>query len=107
MVVWRDLKQYAKWPRGTAPFLRRAGLPDGSPTVVLLELLTWWFAEKDNLLFGSVDSLIDATGYPRRTVQRALELIRDSGLLIPAGGGVRNLSNQWRVSPGLAAHLNG
>lgn len=95
-------KHFVKWPQGTAAALQAAGLPDGSPMVVLIEMLTWWHREDNNLLYMSVETIQGVTSYPERTVQRALRAIEKTGLLVRLpGGGTKNNPSQYRVSAGL------
>lgn len=65
---------------------------------VLIEMLTWWNRADDNRLFMSIEKLCGATGYPERTVQRAVSNIRASKLLVYLGGGTRSNPTVFSVS---------
>ncbi len=92
------MTHFTMWPQGATAKLRAAGLKDGPPMQVLIEMLTWWNRTDDNRLFMSIDKLCAATGYPARTVQRAVADIRASKLLTHLGGGTRNNPTIWGVS---------
>lgn len=97
---------FFKWSRGVTARLRTAGLPDGPPMQVLIELMTYWQrAERptDDAMFPSRLTLCTLTGYSERTVQRAFRSIERSKLLTSIGGGTGRQPLLWQVSPELRA----
>lgn len=100
------MQQFFKHPQGLTARLR-AAVTDGPPLHVLFEMLTFYRADGDNRLFMSQQTLRELTGYPLRTVQRALACLKNAGLIAYDGGGFRGSSTVWRVTDKLKALVDG
>ncbi len=101
-------KFFVKHHRGLTKRLKEAGVNDGPPVQVLMELLTFWNqGDKNYEIFPAIATIQEITGYSERTVQRGLKAIESSGLLVkvPSPRGVRTTT--WMVTNRLKEVLDG
>lgn len=97
---------FFKHERGLTFRLKTVKLPDGAPTMVLYELLTYWSRDKNNDIYPSIETIMSQTGYSRSTVQRAFRSIVKCGLLKSVGGGRGYTPNTWVVTDSMKTLLS-
>lgn len=98
-------KNFTKWHRGMTKQLVEAGVKDGPPIQVLMELLSFWDG-KDGEIFPSREAIERSTGYPFWTISRAFATIRASGLLLQPPLKRGHVTNRWIVTPELKRLLD-
>ena len=98
MVRNKRVNFFFRYRRGFQAKLAAVGLINPTAILVLCAFLTYYYEDRDGVIFVSNETLARDTGLSKRTIQRALREVREIGLIAPISGGAGHTPFTWVVT---------